>query len=243
MVFFRMHRHFMDPVTNVTCDVALVVQDIGDLMRPLKAVVENTYLMTKLKSLGMEHRYRVDIFQRVKMRKPYRSLQRSYKPEIFALYRSYSQGGGGSGKEVGLDGRNNIFKGAIFRIVLPLAVVLAVVAFVFVYRFFNPAPKAKPVAGPVSGVPAAPGAPPPAARPGTPPAGAPGESPWRVIGAYTFDGNRYVTITRGKAVRTLINPRGFYFDALRAYGTLDGEQLTNYTGQADASLLSPGTPK
>lgn len=239
MVFFRMHRHFMNPVTNVTCDVVLVVQDIGDLLGALKRVVENTFLMTKLKALGTDKRYRVDIFKRAIMRKPYRSLQRSYNKEIFALYRSYSQGGGDSGKEVAIDGRNNIFRGALFRVVLPVVLVVGAFGFWMVWKFFHPVAPAKPAAAatapgvrPVAGVPPAPGARPPGATTG--------ESDWRVVGDYSYSGNHYVVITRGRSVRTLFNPRGFYFDGLRAYGTLDGNQLTNYTGQAEPVSIIPG---
>lgn len=242
MVFFRMHRHFLHPETNVSCDVAVVVQDVNDLNRSLKAVVENTYMMTKLKSLGMESRYRVDIFQKTRMRKPYRQLQRAYKKEIFALYRSYSQGNGSAGKEVGIDGRNNIFKGALFKFVLPLALLFACFASWGVYRFFNPKPKTPAVkAAPAAGTSntASPSSVAPLAAPSV---GA--DSDWRVVGDYAFSGNHYVIVTRGRSMRTLVNPRGFYFDALRAYGTLDGKQLTNYTGlQENGGGILPGDRK
>ncbi len=86
MTFFRMHRHFVDPDSKVTCDIVLVVQDISDLDRKLKVVVENTYRMAKHKSLGSVSRYRVDIFASYKTaRPPIRSLQRKYNKEIFSL--------------------------------------------------------------------------------------------------------------------------------------------------------------
>ncbi|MGB4117338.1 MAG: zonular occludens toxin domain-containing protein [Polaromonas sp.] len=117
MVFFRMHRHFVNQETKATCDLVLVVQDISDLDRKLKVVVENTYRMSKHKSLGMTTRYRVDIYASYRTtRVPYRSLQRKYNPDIFKLYQSYSQAGGKSGNEVPIDDRANIFKGALFRV-------------------------------------------------------------------------------------------------------------------------------
>lgn len=241
MAFFRMHRHFIDPVTSVSCDIVLVVQDIGDLDRKLKAVVENTYLMTKLKALGLTKRYRVDIYTRVRMRTPYRSLQRKYDKDIFELYRSYSQGGGQAGNEVAIDGRANIFKGLLFTVVLPLGLVVLVVAVWFVWRFFHPAPPVSKVAAsaPAAVVPSGPGAAP--RVPGA--ASVSGESEWRVVGHYAFAGNHHVIISRGRLTRTLINPRGFYFDALRGYGTLDGLQLTNYSGAPEASSFLPGEKK
>ena len=56
---------------------------------------------------------------------------------------------------------------------------------------------------------------------------------WRVVGHYKVDGVLYVQLARGGAFRTLISPRQFYTDALRAYGSLDGVPVTNYTGKVD----------
>ncbi|WP_341916410.1 zonular occludens toxin domain-containing protein [Polaromonas sp. YR568] len=234
MEFFRMHRHFMNPETSVTCDIVLVVQDIGDLDRKLKAVVENTYVMTKLKALGLTTRYRVDIYARVKVRNPYRSLQRKYNKEIFELYRSYSQGGGQSGNEVAIDDRANMLKGAMFTIGLPLMLLFFGFSVWGLWRFFHPPPP-KPSPGAAVTAPGLPGAAPPRAEPG--------ESDWRVVGHYSFGPDHYVIITRGQAVRTLMNPRGFYYDALRAYGSLDGKLLANYTGSPDATTLLPDARK
>lgn len=234
MEFFRMHRHFINVETSVTCDIVLVVQDIGDLDRKLKAVVENTYVMTKLKALGLTTRYRVDIYARVKIRNPYRSLQRKYNKEIFELYRSYSQGGGQSGNEVAIDDRSNVFKGALFTIVLPLVVIVFGFAAWGLWRFFHPPPPKLPAGAAVT----APGLPGAAASPATP-----GDSDWRVVGHYSFGPDHYVIISRGHVLRTLMNPRGFYYDALRAYGALDGKQLTNYTGSADTPMFLPDARK
>ena len=257
MTFFRMHRHFVNLDTKATCDMVLVVQDISDLDRKLKVVVENTYRMSKHKALGSTTRYRVDIYTSYKTTKsPYRSLQRKYNKEIFALYQSYSQGGGQSGNEVAIDGRANIFKGALFRLVLPLMLIMFGFAVWQLWGFFHPAPpktaapdKAKSAPGQpanqgASGTPATKGTPSANQSPATStPATNTDESPWRVAGHYTFGLNTHVVITRGAAVRTLINPRGFYYDALRAYGTLDGSQLTNYTGMSESSSLLPESKK
>ena len=239
MTFFRMHRHFVNPDTKATCDMVLVVQDISDLDRKLKVVVENTYRMSKHKALGTTSRYRVDIYTSYKTTKaPYRSLQRKYNKEIFALYQSYSQGGGQTGNEVAIDGRANIFKGALFRFVLPLMFIVFGLAVWQLWAFFHPAPPKPTAAKQLKGTSSAPaGSLPPASAPLPATKDNTDESPWRVAGHYTFGLNTHVVITRGAAVRTLINPRGFYYDALRAYGTLDGSQLTNYTGMSESSSL------
>ena len=48
-VFFREHRHYVHETTKVSCDLVLMVQDIGDLHRILKVVVEVSFRTTKLK--------------------------------------------------------------------------------------------------------------------------------------------------------------------------------------------------
>jgi zona occludens toxin len=106
-IFFREHRHYVDPDTKTACDLALMVQDISDLHRKVKYVVEMTIRTTKLKSLGLNKTYRVEIWE------GYKTLQRlkvktevkKYDPRIFALYSSYA---GGSGKELVMDTRQNI---------------------------------------------------------------------------------------------------------------------------------------
>ncbi|SDE51182.1 zona occludens toxin, partial [Paraburkholderia lycopersici] len=64
MAFFRMHRHFVHPDTGVACDVALMIQSIADLHRHLKAVIELSFSMTKLKSVGLSSGCRRDIGSR-----------------------------------------------------------------------------------------------------------------------------------------------------------------------------------
>lgn len=233
MTFFRMHRHFVDPVSKATCDMVLIIQDISDLDRKLKVVVENTYRMSKHKSLGLTKRYRVDIYSSYKTRgAPIRSLQRKYNKEIFKLYQSYSQGGEGGGNEVAIDDRSNIFKGALFRIVLPALLVVFILCFWWLWKFFHPENKpAKPVQSPVAGQTQ------PADKSAKPSAPVQADSDWQVTGHYQFDGQHYVMISRNGKSRTLINPRQFYFDALRAYGSLDGNVLANYTGHDSGSGL------
>lgn len=145
MNFFRMHRQFPDPVTGMTCEIALITQDVvNDLHRSVKGVVEETYLMEKLVEIGSESRYRVMIFPKVRVsRKPQVTLQRSYDPKIFPLYKSHSQkkDGDAAPREVSIDKRGNILRGALFKIVLPIGAVVMVGAIYVVVSFFNPKPK------------------------------------------------------------------------------------------------------
>lgn len=243
MVFFRMHRHFVDPLTDVTCDLVLVVQDIGDLHRQLKAVIENVYRMTKHKALGVSSRYRVDVYQGNKVtRSPIRSIQRKYNKAIFPLYQSYSHGDG-KGKEVAIDDRNNIFKSPLFRVLLPLLLVFAAFPVYFLYRFFSPKPATdKPQASAQASAPLASkqaqGAPIPS------PAGPlPDDPEWRVVGHYTFANRLHVVIARGAVLRTLINPVGWYIDPVMASGVLQGHLVTTYSGQVQSGMFNQVEPR
>lgn len=148
MNFFRMHRHFTHPETGIACDVALITQDVMDISRQVRAVIEETYAMEKHTSVGSTKRYRVDVHQGGKItRKPLRQLQRSYDPVYFPLYSSHSQKkeGDASAKEENIDGRGNILQGALFKFVIPAMLLIVLAGGWFVYGFFNPKPKeAKP---------------------------------------------------------------------------------------------------
>lgn len=135
-IFFREHRHYVDPKTKVSCDLVLMVQDIGDLHRTLKVVVELSFRTTKLKSLGRNDAYRVEMWEGYKQ--PIKSRAgleiKKYDPAIFPLYSSYS---GGHGKEMQIDGRQNQITAAKIAIACIALVVLCIGLF-FSYRFFTP---------------------------------------------------------------------------------------------------------
>lgn len=232
MTFFRMHRHFTNAATSGTCDVVLVVQDIGDLDRKVKVVVETTYRMTKHKALGKPSRYRVDVYAGYKMARgtpKIREMQRKYDPDIFKLYSSYSQSKSG-GKEGVVDGRANILRGAFFKLVLPCMFIFTVVAGWLVYRFFHPESKQVQATGKPGAVAqgAAPGVAAALPRPGPP-----AESEWRVKGYYMAHGHMIVLLSRAGAVQQLIDPAGFMYDGFYARGTYYDKLVTNYTGTDD----------
>ena len=103
LVFFREHRHLAEPISGLTCDLVLMTQDIGDLHRSLKRVVELSVRFKKHKWAGLTKRYVVNVWEGSNQRKPPLStIQKSYNPEIFPLYSSYF---GGRGREGQLDKR------------------------------------------------------------------------------------------------------------------------------------------
>jgi zona occludens toxin len=108
-VFLREHRHYTDPQTQVSCDLALMLQSIGDLHRTVKSVVELSFRTHKLKTVGLNKRYRLDMFEGTNQKISTRAntWQKAYEPAIFGLYNSYAAG---SGKELAIDDRQNILK-------------------------------------------------------------------------------------------------------------------------------------
>lgn len=239
MNFFRMHRHFADPETGVTCDVALITQDVGDIARRVRAVIEETYRMEKLTAIGSSSRYRVDVFSGGKTTgKPLRQIQRKYDPRYFALYSSHSQkqAGGASAKEENIDARGNILKGALFRVVLPLGLVVAAVAVWTLVRFFSPPAPEKAPEKPADGKPGSAAPATAASKPGPDRPRGLGDisESWRVVGHYTA-GNRtaYLLVDGAARTRLLYDVPGARHNGLLVQVRLpEGGYATTFSGPA-----------
>lgn len=118
--FFRMHRHYTEVGTGVSCDLVIMIQDLSSLHRFIKGVLESNFKFTKMKTLGLSSRYRVEVYEGNKQRKA--SLvsvsNKKYDKRIFPLYKSYD---GGVGKESVVDDRQNLFKNKFFLFVMASA--------------------------------------------------------------------------------------------------------------------------
>ncbi|MBT9540264.1 zonular occludens toxin domain-containing protein [Thiobacillus sp.] len=148
MAFFREHRHCVNG-KGVSCDLALVTQDITDIHKLLKNVIEMTFVFTKLKTLGMSGRYRIQMYEGSKLYKTKLTSwsTSTYNKKIFPLYKSYSSETGG-GVEKSLDARQNLFKSTAFFFPVLLAITLITVATFYLYDFFHVVPNAKPSSSP-----------------------------------------------------------------------------------------------
>lgn len=241
MNFFRMHRHFTHPQTGVSCDVALITQDVMDLSRTVRAVIEETYYMEKLTAIGSTKRYRVDIYQGGKTSgRPLRQLQRSYDPRFFPLYSSHSQKkeGDADAVEENIDQRGNILKGALFKVVLPVGLIVAIFAVYTVYSFFNPKPKDKPADKTATGQPK-PGAGQPAnvshAKSGPDLA-----DDWRVVGYYQTGADVVMILNNGQRNRTLRGAPGKVAGLSMEVILPTGEAATDWTGGRSGGMLPGG---
>jgi zona occludens toxin len=148
MTFFRMHRHYTHPETGVACDVVLILQNIGDLHRSVKAVVELTAVTTKLKTLGLNKSYRIQLYEGGRTTKSslFDTRVQNYDKRIFPLYASYAAAGG---NEKAIDSRQNILKNPrIIAVGLGALAMLGVSGF-FILSFFDKPDESpsEPVAG------------------------------------------------------------------------------------------------
>ncbi|QBY43357.1 Zonular occludens toxin (Zot) [Arsenophonus nasoniae] len=116
--------------------LVVINQTVTDIPRFIKARIETTYRMQKHVSLGLSNRYRVDVFQGVKITKSNRMnyYQEKYDKAIFELYKSVE---GNNPNTLKTDKRQSIFsstKVLMLMVLVPLAIL---VSLYFVYQYFN----------------------------------------------------------------------------------------------------------
>ncbi len=234
-IFLREHRHFTHPKTRVACDLVLMVQSIGDLHRNVKSVVELSFRTHKLKTVGLDRRYRLDMFegsiQRISMRA--NTWQKAYDPAIYSLYSSYAAG---SGKELAIDDRQNILKDPR-NLLIALGVLVIFAAGFYglshIYYRYKGAQEAAKDEKPSSVAPTAATA---ASRVGTGPVpSAPlnkviQSADWRLAGRIvTVRGER--AVLAGQSARLRVeDPALFVGHGWDKRAMLDGEQITAWSG-------------
>jgi len=228
--FLRMHRHLAHKETHITCDIALIAQNYVDVHRRVRSLIEERYEMSKHIALGMRNRYRVSIYTKG-ARIPHQRLQKKYQSEVFDLYKSHSMGSA-PGKEVEVDGRGNIFRGALFTIGLPAALVALGFGVWGVNRFFFPAGSTPKPTAKVDQAKAAPGTTPPPNP--VPEATAEDKlSAWRVTG-YASDGKDAILFidVGGRAMMQRVADSKAIIAGQYVQTELDGKQLGTFTGIA-----------
>lgn len=154
--FFRMHRHYTETSSGVSCDLVIMIQDLTSLHRFIRGVLETNFKFKKLKSVGIRSGYSIDVYEGSKQVKTSfisHSINR-YDKKVFPLYKSYD--GDKQGKEAVVDDRQNLFKnkfflaGAVTGLSLLIFCGWKFVALVGHYR--NSSKSAAPVAAAASGV-------------------------------------------------------------------------------------------
>lgn len=233
-IFFREHRHFVHPETKVSCDLVLMVQDIGDLHRTLRVVVELTFRTTKIKTLGWQKTYRVEMWEGYKLTAKGRvSVQnKRYDPVIFPLYSSYS---GGTGKELQVDSRQNVLRNPKLWVVALGVLLMGSVSLYTVLQFFN-SPNLTTSKSP-NGM--ATSAKPSDAIQGTQNRTAAWQggvsSSWRVVGSFHAQSKQFVVLESPAGRIRLEHPSAFMSSGAALVGDVDGQRVTPWSGKAPES--------
>jgi zona occludens toxin len=225
--------------------VALITQDVMDISRSVRAVIEETYQMTKLTAIGSAKRYRIDVFQGGRTtRKPLRSLQPAYEARYFSFYSSHSQKkeGDADAKEENIDGRGNILKGALFKVILPIGFLVAGFSVYMVYKFFNPTPKEATKVASTKAATSVPGAAAPAAS--AVPTRVEAVAEWRILGHLnTPSGQRFLLGSSTGGTRWVVNPPNVKLTSQTAELILpNGDAVVNWSSRPVASMV-PGMPR
>lgn len=245
MQFFRMHRHYAHEDTGVTSDLALLIQDISGLHPDLKRVVEMTVRTTKLKSLGLNRRYRVEIFEGYRLTRAAKTAtyQKGYDKRVFPLYQSY---GSGNARETAVDDRQNIFKGAKVWVLLALIPVFLGGGIWYLTGFFASSPisevrTADPVkvGGRAVGEGAAPASGPTAKASAEPSL----SSEWRIAGLTLIDERPWVVLQNAAGKLRYVHRSNFEGRGVLMRGVVDGSEVTAYSGSGALPGLLSGAKK
>ncbi|KHT23413.1 zonular occludens toxin family protein [Pectobacterium carotovorum] len=226
--FIAEHRHFSHPETGVTCDLVVINQSISNLPRFIRDRTETTYRMTKLKSLGLNSMYRVEIFGGAKLNKTERISVKNYRYDkrIFLLYQSYD----GNGLEQIVDKRQSIFSNFTLLATIAVLIILVSAGGWYLWGFFHPKDKKTSVhqnqpAEIVSSSPQNSAVPAPA------PIAAPKISTqWRVSGMIRDKNGRFVVLSGADGRQRVEPAAGFIVNGSIISGILDGEVVTTWSG-------------
>lgn len=234
-VFFREHRHFVHPNTKVCCDLVLMVQDISDLHRILKVVVEVTFKTTKIKTLGLNKTYRVEMWEGYKLTQKGRVAveNKRYDPQIFPLYSSYT---GGAGKELQVDDRQNVLKSPKLWILAVLVIGLFSISVYTLMGFFGRKSETNNSATSTGYVDLKTNSALPASAPAvrTQPRQAISTS-WRLVGTMQVGKTAYAVIQSTDGRMRLEHPSNFQNSGAIMIGEVDSERITPWSGSKPTS--------
>ncbi|WP_276677989.1 zonular occludens toxin domain-containing protein [Thalassolituus oleivorans] len=91
ITFFTEHRHSVG-FEGKTSEIFILAQDISQLAKFVRDLVDSTYHHTKLDKIGLEKIFRCDIYDGAIVRgEPIKSLRGSYSKDIYKYYESYTQ--------------------------------------------------------------------------------------------------------------------------------------------------------
>lgn len=229
--FLREHRHYVSAAGH-TCDIHFLTQDINDLHRTVRRVVELTTYAKKPKELGITNAYIVDLYR------GYRLLSRSlisthryfYDERVFTMYSSYT---GNNAKELALDDRQNVLK-KLIPTALAMLFLIAVLGY-YLWNFFHPEEvKAESLHASQSST-----SPVQITTPSQSPWPVPDQSDWRVVGRVSADSD-YFLLVSGSRYRYVARSDNSFVSNHAMNVLVDGKMATTY---ANADQKNTGLPK
>lgn len=230
--FIAEHRHFTDDKTGLCCDLVVINQAVTNLPRFLKDRIETTYRMSKHVALGLKSRYRVDVFNGIKLFKSSKitSYQEKYQKDIFKLYKSYD---GVNGQESTTDKRQNILSSKRIWFLAAFMLLMFLSSIFLVYRFFTSnqgAQTAKAqsysITKNTSSITNQ------SANNLTSNDNYPVVSKtWRIAGTLKLNGKSFVILISNQNAIRLEPSIKFHYSGLMLEGLIDGEIVTRFTGR------------
>lgn len=138
--FLAEHRHLVGE-NGFSTEIYLVTQDLGQLASFARALVETTYRMVKRISIGLDNRFRVDIYEgcvtgsKPPASKRVRELHGGkFKKEIYQYYKSHTKSESGiAGNETRVDRRGN----GLGRLSIKLGFIFILLAIPYLIYSFN----------------------------------------------------------------------------------------------------------
>jgi zona occludens toxin len=241
--FILEHGHFTHSVTNVACDIVLMIQDMGTLHTFLRNVIAFSFRTNKKVALGLAKVYSLNMWEGKSLTKGNHIGQwtRKYKPEIFPLYSSFK--GGAEGVMVNVDKRQNVFRN--WKVWMPFVLCFVVIGLAVpkVYHFFHPveakaAQRASEspaggsgVVGGVSGQAQAANASKPLFS-----------DVWRICGSFYAKSQNWVVVCNAQGATRVESPSVFRNVGLAQIGDIDGAKVTMWSGPAVSKQAAPAAP-
>jgi zona occludens toxin len=201
----------------------------------VRALVEQTFRMTKLTSIGSRKRYRIDVYegsvtgQKPPASKRIREMYGKYEPEIYKFYKSHTQSmTGEAGNEDKADKRGNMMSGLRFKLSVAAIALVPFAIWGFVHSLHSlgpkkPAPVAERSEGHV-GQASSPVQQPPK------PAGPQWSTAWRLSGRFSKGLDDYYLIDGDHGSRRVERHRCRKDEGGNVICTVDGELVADWTG-------------
>jgi len=213
--FIRWHRHLTDEKGRA-CDMVIGTQIMSDLHRQFRGTVERSYAFKKLNTVGLNSGYTFKVYEGRLQNKDshFKTGHGKYKPEIFNLYSSYSEGKDGT--ELKTDKRASMYSTG-FAVLGVLALLLVAFGAWNAFSFFTGG------AAVIEDQDAPQSSDPVPQRPIVQ-----REPNWRIAGhLVSHNGLRVVLQSKDGAVRYVV-PEPFVFEGNRPVaGTFNGQRITS----------------